>query len=135
VIAATILASGSGGISTNVILAIVALIGLLATAAAAVGGSFKVSNNTATISRYREAAQAWETKSRAQDAEILELQRVNIANDKKISELEARVTILQDLVTGKSAVDLIEAKSTELKDLINKTYDAVAQLATRIDQS
>jgi chromosome segregation ATPase len=121
------------------ILAIVALVGLLITAATVIGGSFRVSRNTQTVSNYREAALSWESQSKALEAQVRlfeeqlaerdahartvesQFEAQLAEKDARIHELEGRLTTLQDVVTGKAAV---EALTTEMRS-VRTGLDAV----------
>jgi uncharacterized protein YlxW (UPF0749 family) len=94
-------------VSSGLITAIVAIVGLAITVAA-VFGSFRVARNTQTTSLYRETALAWEAKARAQEAEIHELQERDTEKDKRIATLQARVEVLQDTVTGRAALESLQ---------------------------
>jgi chromosome segregation ATPase len=127
------------------ILAIVALVGLLITAATVIGGSFRVSRNTQTVSNYREAALSWESQSKALEAQVrlfeeqlaerevhartMESQfEAQLAEkDARIHELEGRLTTLQDVVTGKAAV---EALTVEMRSVVQ----AVDTVKGHVDQ-
>lgn len=102
--------------SLSILVAIVAVIGLLGTAAAVVGGSFRVSRHTQVVANYRDAAQAWEAKASAQGNEITELRSELAEREKEIIELRSRVSILQDMVTGKSAIEQIIPEIHSVRD-------------------
>lgn len=113
------------------IITIVAVIGLLITAATVVGGSFRVSRNTATVTRYKEAADSWQAKAVAQDEKIeAQEERINhltseiaekdavftaelASKDTQISRLQGRLSVLQEVVTGKAALEEIAQRQTE----------------------
>jgi hypothetical protein len=115
------------------ILAVIAIIGLLITAATVVGGSFRVGRNTQTVSNYREAALSWEASAKALEAQVHQFEEqlaerdvharevetgfeAQLAEkDARIHELEGRLTTLQDVVTGKSAV---EALTVEMRAVV-----------------
>jgi hypothetical protein len=97
-------ALAAGGISPTVIGVIIAALGLLFTAAGIAGGSWRISRNTQTVALYKDTAEAWEAKSKSQDARIAELEEAEHRKDREISELRGQVATLQDLVTGRSAL-------------------------------
>jgi hypothetical protein len=103
-------------VDLSLLVTIVAVIGLLGTAAAVVGGSFRVSRNTQVVANYRDAAQAWEAKATAQETEMGELRSNLAAREKEIIELTSRVSILQDMVTGKNAVEQILPEIRSVRD-------------------
>lgn len=96
--------------STEVILAFVAVIGLLV-GAANVFGTFRVSRNTAAVSAYRDVALAYEAKTKVQEGELTDLRTQLASANAKIETLGTRVQTLQDMVTARS---LIEAMSKTL---------------------
>lgn len=99
--------------NSGLVSAVVAIMGFLVTGAV-VFGSWRVSRNTTATQQYRDTALAWEGKARAQDAEISDLKQALAAKDSQIADLSARVAVLQDTVTGKSALEILEARSAEM---------------------
>lgn len=91
--------------TAGTVLEIVAVITLLITAAAGVGGSWRLSRNTQSVNIYRENAQAWQQKAELQDGEIRDLQASGQVKDAQIAELKARVSVLENMVTGKSLIE------------------------------
>lgn len=133
--------------ATNII-TIVAVIGLLITAATVVGGSFRVSRNTATVTRYKEAADSWQAKAVAQDEKIeAQEERITVlqheiaakdaaftaemsAKDTLISQLQGRLSVLQEVVTGKAVLDEISQRQVEfLNSWDNRTGEILNQVA------
>jgi uncharacterized protein HemX len=101
-------------VSAGTIASLVAVVSLLITAAGVVGGSWRLGRNTQTVTLYRDTALAWEAKASAQEAQLEQLEADNRAKDTKIAELVARVGVLSDMVTGKSAIEAMEGQMTEL---------------------
>lgn len=92
-------------VGDSTILTVLALITLLITAAAGVGGSWRLSRNTQSVNIYRENARAWQQKAQLQDTEIRDLQADGQVKDAKIAELLARVATLENVVTGRSLIE------------------------------
>lgn len=84
---------------------ILSVIGFLVTAAGLVGISFKVGRNAQTVSNYRDNADSWEKKALSQSGEIADLQARLVANDAVIRRLQDRVGLLEEMVTGKAAIN------------------------------
>lgn len=86
---------------------IVALCAFLVVAAGVIGLNFRISRNTQNVANYRDAAQSWESKAKAQEIEIADL-NAKVANltQKLAAETEARHT-LEGIVTGKTAVETL----------------------------
>lgn len=76
-------------------------------------GQWRVTKNTAALSQYRDIAKAWEDKARVQEAEITDLQIDKHHKDQVIAELQGKVNVLQDALTGKAAWDVLEHKISE----------------------
>jgi hypothetical protein len=87
-------------------------LGGLIALATAVGAwaAFKVGRNTQTVRLYREAADAWQRKSEAQDVEIADLQGENGRLAARVAALEGKAETLTELVTGKAAIDALTSK-------------------------
>jgi len=98
----------SGSIGT-----IVAVLALLGTAGGMVGVSLRVGRQSQTVANYREAATSWEAKAKAQEGQIEELQAAAADAAQEVTELRAKVQILQDLVTGKTAIEQLTVQVTE----------------------
>lgn len=93
-----------------------------------VAGSWRASRSGSALTQYRETARAWEGKSRAQDAQIADLQTDAAAKDRRIAELEGKVTVLQDALTGRAAWEILETKIGEALQLIGETRTEVKQV-------
>lgn len=68
-------------------------------------GSFKNTRDKKTLESLKTSADAWEAESRAQDLKIKNLEDENAEKDRKIADLTSRLDVLQDLVTGRSAIE------------------------------
>jgi hypothetical protein len=95
----------SSGLATGV-----AILAFLVTAGGVIGVSLRIGRNTQTIANYREAATSWEAKAKAQEGQIEELQAADTAKATQITELTAKVQLLQDMVTGKTAIEQLAAQ-------------------------
>jgi hypothetical protein len=113
------------------IVAVFAVIGFVF-AGVAVFGQWKVSKNTTALTQYRETAQAWEGKARAQETEITdlrhevgELQLQMAEKGKENAELTGRVSVLQDALTGKASWDILESRISEALSIAGETRTEV----------
>lgn len=97
-------------------------------AVAGVFGSWRVSKNTTALTAYRDTAQAWEGKARAQEAEIADLQADAHLKDKKIAELEGKVAVLQDSLTGKASWDILERRISEALSLASDNRKDIQEI-------
>ena len=113
------------------VIALVALLTFLAAGAAVVAAYWRSGRNSATLTNLKDAVDAYEAKVKAQDLTIADLQHSRTAEveelngrlaskDREVTELQARVAVLQDMVTGKSAID--------------RLTQAVDQFTTRTDE-
>lgn len=92
---------------------IVGVLALLLAAGGVVGTSLRVGRNSQTVANYREAASSWEAKATAQAGQLDELQAAHEQAAQEVTELRAKVQILQDLVTGKTAIEQLSVQVTE----------------------
>ena len=92
------------------------VIALLIVVAGIIGGSYRLSRNTAVVTSYRETAQAWEQKAAVQADQLatqaaqireLELQRGECRE--QIKKLEGQVDLLSQWATGKATADALLA--------------------------
>lgn len=90
-----------------------AVLGFLITAGGLIGVSMRVGRNSQTVANYREAAQSWEAKAKAQEGQLEELKEADAAKASQITELTAKVQLLQDMVTGKTAIEQLAAQVAE----------------------
>lgn len=108
--------SGDVGVIVGVLAFLFAFIGVVA--------SWKTSRNTAALSRYRDAAQSWESYAKAKDAELAELREQSDhritdleagakAKDAQIAELQGKVSVLQEALTGRVSWEILEQKIGE----------------------
>lgn len=104
--------------SANIVTGL-AVLGFLITAGGLVGVSLRIGRNTQTVSNYREAAAAWEAKAKAQEGQIDELQAAHEHSAQEVTELRAKVQVLQDLVTGKTAIEQLATQVAETFALID----------------
>lgn len=110
------------------ILTAVAVITLAITVAAVLGGSFRSGKNTAALTAYRETAIAYQTKAEAQEGKIHDLETQNASQAMTIAELQAKMALLQDLVTGKTAIDMLVARAGEMLDQMAATRSEVREV-------
>ena len=97
--------------------ALLAAVGLLITVAA-LFGSWKVSRNTAATKIYRDLAEAWEKKAGEQESEIRDLKARDAEKGQEIAALRTQLAVLQDTVTGKTALEALGAQTAEILDLV-----------------
>jgi hypothetical protein len=121
------LAAAGGGlhVDTGVILAVIAIVAFLVTAAGVVGTAFRVGHNTQTVANYRETAQSWKEKADAQEAQLAELEHRSTEKDGQIAELQAKVGLLEKLVLGESTALGLRADHQAMDKKVTATYDAV----------
>lgn len=84
-------------------------------------GQWRVSKNTAALTQYRDIAKAWEEKARVQEVEIADLQVDKHRKDQVIAELQGKVTVLQDTLTGKASWDVLEGRISEALHMAGET--------------
>jgi cell division protein FtsB len=124
-------------VNGNVLLEVlVSLVAVILTCAVSVGGwaALRVAKNTQTVTNYKEAASAWETKSKAQDAEIHELKEENAKLQQRVSDLNGKVSVLQDLVTGAPLLADFDAKVTAKQDEMLVKLNAIEGLVKSVAQ-
>ena len=91
-------------------------------------GQWRVSRNTAALTQYRDIAKAWEDKARVQESEISDLQTDKHHKDQIIAELQGKVTVLQDALTGKAAWDVLEVRIAEALTIAGETRTEVRKV-------
>jgi Tfp pilus assembly protein PilX len=125
------------------VLVLVAVITLLIAAAGVVGGQYRISRNKVAIDITKEIAEAWEAKARQQETQIADLEReaqvtktettaALAAKDAEIAAVKARLEVLQDMVTGRSAIDELKADHHLLQVKVAETLAQVGAARTDI---
>ena len=103
------------------------LVALLVVVAGIIGGSYRLSRNTAVVASYRETAKAWEERASVQagagpgpggPGAALEAER-ELCKE-QITQLQGQMQLLADWATGKQTADAILAGQQHI----------LAQLAT-----
>jgi hypothetical protein len=90
-----------------------------------VAGTWRAARSTSALNQYRDTAQAWEAKASAQAMQIKDLETDAAKKDRQIAELEGKVMVLQDSLTGRVAWEILEAKITEALQLMGETRTEV----------
>jgi hypothetical protein len=98
-----------------------------------VAGTWRASKSTSALNSYRDTAQAWEAKAQAQAMQIKDLEDDSARNKRLIAELEGKVAVLSDTLTGKAAWEILEGKISEALVLIAETRGEVRQVARKLD--
>lgn len=93
-----------------------------------VGGTWRASRSTSALNQYRETARAWEAKATAQSMQLKDLETGSAEKDQRIAELEGKVAVLQDSLTGRVAWEILEAKIAEALALMSDTRTEVRQV-------
>lgn len=124
------------------VVAIGSLIALLIVIAGVLGAAFRTSRNVQSISNYRDAAQSWEARAGAQEAELTQQahqieqlqaqitgQQAQLAEkDLQIATLQEQMRSLRDLVAGRAAFETLETKIAELLALGGENRSGIRQL-------
>jgi hypothetical protein len=112
--------------------AVVAVVGLMLTIVALIA-TWRTSRRSVSTQVYREAAAAWETKSKAQDVENADLRVKLAARDEQVASLNGRVGVLQDTVTGARAWDTLERRTAEMLSLAAETRGDTRRIHESVD--
>lgn len=86
-----------------------AVLALLVAAASIVGISFKNGRSAQVLANYKGLAESYALKHQEQEAEIKDLQERLAQKDIQLSALQERVSMLQELVTGRATYDQLAA--------------------------
>ena len=97
-----------------------------------VAGTWRASKSASALNSYRDTAQAWEAKAQAQAMQIKDLEDGAARKERQIAELEGKVAVLSDTLTGKAAWEILENKISEALVLIAETRGEVRQVHREI---
>jgi TolA-binding protein len=100
-----------------------------------VAGTWRGAKSTSALSQYRDTATAWEAKSHVQAVQISDLQADATAKDRRIAELEGKVTVLQEALTGRAAWEILEVKIAEALVIMAETRTEVRQVHEMLEGS
>lgn len=114
-------------IDTSVVVAVLAVLSFIF-AVVGVLGQWKVSRNTTALTQYRDIAKAWEDKARVQESEISDLMDDKHRKDAMIAELQGKVTVLQDSLTGRASWEILENKIGEALQIAAATRAEIRQV-------
>lgn len=106
-------------------LALIGLMAFLLSGVVAVAAVWRSSRNNTTLQNLKDAAESYKLKTEAQDVTIADMRRDHdaeatelnarlAAKDHELNELRGRVLVLQDLVTGKSALEQLAGTVADL---------------------
>jgi cell division protein FtsB len=124
----------------------VVIAGLLITGST-IWASFRSTRNTQATALYRDTAAGWEAKSKLQDEQMTEMKadyarqlddlRASEADkDAKIADLNARVDVLQDMVTGRSLLEehhrAFETQSAAILAIAEATRNEVRAMHVQV---
>jgi hypothetical protein len=98
-----------------------------------VAGTWRGARSTSALNQYRDTAQAWESKSHAQAMQISDLQADAAAKDRRIAEMEGKVTVLQEALTGRAAWEILETKIAEAVALIADARTEIRQVHEKLE--
>jgi len=124
------------------VVAIGSLIGLLIVIAGVLGAAFRTSRNVQSIANYRDAAQSWEARAGAQEAELSDqahkieelqgqitgLQEQLAEKDRQVATLQAQTSSLRELISGRAAFESLETKFAEVLALVGENRRDIRQL-------
>lgn len=116
--------TASGFWASSSVVGWLAFIGLLITAAAVIGASFRNSHQAQVIANYREAANSWKEKAEAQDVAIKELEARDAEKERQIAELTGQLTMLRDLVTSRPD---FERLTVDFERMVQRMDDRVGE--------
>lgn len=106
-------------------LALIGLMAFLLSGVVAVAAVWRSSRNNTTLQNLKDAAESYKLKTEAQDVTIADMRRDHDAEvaglssrladkDHELNELRGRVAVLQDLVTGKTALEQLAGTVADL---------------------
>ena len=95
-------------------------------------GTWRATRSAASYRAMRDTADAWEHKADAQAMQIKDLEADGVKKDQRIAELEGKVQILSDTLTGKAAWDILENKISEALVLIAETRGEVRKVSQKL---
>jgi hypothetical protein len=121
-------------VNSGAVSAVVAVAGL-AFVIVALFVQARVSRRGVSMQVYRDTAVAWETRSKAQDAQmadchaqIADLREALAKRDSFIAELRGKVDVMQELLTGRASWEVLEERTTELVTMLRSVRSEVRHL-------
>lgn len=118
--------------NSSFLTALISVLGLLVLVGGSIGtvAAIRVGKNTQTVENYEKNAASWKELAEASDAKIehlqeqnADLQHQNAEQAKLIADLQGKIAVLQDVVTGKTAV---ETMAQEMRHALTSIGNEVA---------
>ena len=107
---------------------IAGVLGVIIAVGTLLGTAMRVGRQTTTVNNYREAAQSWEAKARAQESEIADLQAKVVVLEQARAGQDKEIQVLRDMVTGRTAIAEL---TVALKEVVTKAEFAAWQAEVR----
>lgn len=111
---------------------IVGGLGLLFTLVTLAGGNYRAVKSARIVADYKSGYDAIQAKAEGQEEQIQELKRENAHKDEEIaalqqelSDLQGRMSVLQEYVTGRSAIEALTAQLAGLAEVLNSKVGEV----------
>lgn len=117
-------------VSTLLTTAVIVL-GLLIAIAGSLGvwSAFKTQRNVQVAKLYQDTAEGWQKKSEMLEGQVEDLtnekdrlKAQNATQARQIADLHGQIAVLRDVVSGKSAVELL---TTEFRDTASKILEEI----------
>jgi uncharacterized membrane protein len=84
---------------------IVGILAFIIIAFTLAGTALRVGKNTQTTNNYRDSALSWETKAKAQEGQIGDLENKLGDTQRELQELRGKVQILEEIASGRAAME------------------------------
>jgi len=115
-------------VNVGLIGTIAGVLGVIIAVGTLLGTAMRVGRQTTTVNNYREAAQSWEAKARAQESEIADLQAKVVVLEQARAGQDKEIQVLRDMVTGRTAIAEL---TVALKEVVTKAEFAAWQAEVR----
>jgi len=120
-------------LNLNSVVAVIGGLSALAATVLVVAGAFRTGRSAQTLVNYRDVASSWKDKAEAQDQTMARMQQQLDEKTSRIASLEAKVATLQDMVSGRVAVEQLTAEFRLFVDDRQRSFEAyTAKVDARI---
>lgn len=100
-------------LNASTISTVIALVSLVLALGALFGRQRKAATTANLIAEYSQSAEAWESLATARDEKIKQQDALITSLQAHVAELSAKLQVLEDLVTGRTAVEQLSAQLAE----------------------
>lgn len=124
--------SNAGSFLSSAAALYLAILTFLGTGVVYIVGAFRSTRNTNTLVTLKNSLDAYERQDKVRQGEIADLQKQVTEKDEQIKELQGKVSVLQDVVTGRQLIEQLQARTEELAQINRDSIEVSSAKITEV---